>query len=328
MTSDAVPVSIPPRPELIPPPGLGPPPSSGVVLAVLASGSRGNCALLLGPPESTGERPAVLIDAGLSPKATFAALERAGVAPERLRAVMFTHLDHDHCHPGWSAPSPSQARLPRHVRVLVHRRHLGRAQRMMLNASRAEPFTESVVVDDWLNARVTMAGHDSLGVAVFAMRVADALLGWATDLGRPTSEVLEHLACLRDCGTLAIESNYCPERQMASARPEFLKQRIMGGAGHLSNQQTLQTVRQVRPVHAVLLHLSQQCNCPEAVRSLHEGSGVPITIASQDVPTPWLELAPAPAGVAGMPRGAAGGRAGGRAGWGGGQMALFEAPPG
>lgn len=298
--------------------------SRGPALCVLASGSRGNCALLLGPAEAGGERPAVLIDAGLSPKATFAALEQAGVAPERLRAVLFTHLDHDHCHPGWSAPSPAMARLPRHTRVLVHRRHMGRAQRMMLNGSRAEPFTESVVVDDWLTAEVTLAGHDSLGVAVFAMRVGGALLGWATDLGRPTSEVLEHLACLRDCGTLAIESNYCPERQMASARPEFLKQRIMGGAGHLSNQQTLAAVRQVRPVHAVLLHLSQQCNCPEAVRSLHEGSGVPITVASQDAPTPWLALAPAPAGVARVPRRVSATRAGGC----GGQLALFEPPPG
>ncbi len=66
-----------------------------------------------------------------------------------------------------------------------------------------------------------------------------ASLGFATDLGRPTDELVRRL---HGVGTLAIESNYCPVLQRESPRPGFLKARIMGGAGHMSNEQCAKTV--------------------------------------------------------------------------------------
>ena len=61
--------------------------------------------------------------------------------------------------------------------------------------------------------------------------------------------------------------------QRASARPDYLKRRIMDGHGHLSNAQAIELVRRLErdhgaPTHITLLHLSEQCNDPGLVRAL------------------------------------------------------------
>ena len=81
-----------------------------------------------------------------------------------------------------------------------------------------------------------------------------------------------------DLDVLALESNYDPRMQEQSDRPLYLKRRIMGGRGHLSNAQALGAIRQMLdrsakqtgnlPAHIVLLHRSRQCNCPDLVRRM------------------------------------------------------------
>jgi hypothetical protein len=94
--------------------------------------------------------------------------------------------------------------------------------------------------------------------------------------------------------------------QARSGRPEFLKRRITGGAGHLSNAQALAAVRQILdrsparwPDHIVLLHRSQQCNCPHLLRR-EFGRDVRVAprlvLAEPYARTEWLrrrEVAPA-----------------------------------
>jgi hypothetical protein len=101
---------------------------------------------------------------------------------------------------------------------------------------------------------------------------------------------------------LAVESNYCPRMQLASNRPQFLKDRIMGGAGHLSNQQSARLVRQVSPAsHVVLLHLSLLCNTPKVALQAHDwtqdADAPACTVANWDAPTAWIDIKPAPAGT-------------------------------
>src|ERR1700719_2365166 len=59
-------------------------------LAVLASSSSGNCALV------ATERTRLLIDAGLSRKETFERLEALGADPQSLSAILITHEHSDH----------------------------------------------------------------------------------------------------------------------------------------------------------------------------------------------------------------------------------------
>jgi phosphoribosyl 1,2-cyclic phosphodiesterase len=62
--------------------------------------------------------------------------------------------------------------------------------------------------------------------------------------------------------------------QRASGRSPYLIDRIMGGSGHLSNEQALEVaiaVDRAQPLSSLhLLHLSRQCNCPRLVARLYE----------------------------------------------------------
>ena len=301
--------------------GLGSPPHQitqfDPAICVLASGSLGNCTLLRVP--RAGARPLhVLIDLGLSPRRTFALLAERGVGPEDLDAVVFTHLDGDHCHLGWcgraeaaeggEGESAFPAALPRHVEVFVHRSHAGRGYRVGLNGGRLLTFRdEPFALRDGLVIEPKLNFHDSLGAAAFRVALGEAALGFATDLGRVTTELIEHL---RGVDTLAIESNYCPVLQAESDRPAFLKRRIMGGRGHLSNTESLEAVRAIGPGgHVVLLHLSRHCNRPDLARAGHDGAGYELILTSQEEPTPWVPVR----ATAGRARGAVRVGAGARA---------------
>ncbi len=261
---------------------------SHAAFCVLASGSRGNCTVL-----RAGGR-VILLDAGLSPRRTARLLHEVGLSLSRVTDIVLTHLDTDHCHAGWCAGAKGGG-APNAL-VHVHRGHRGRAERMGLLHRRSRLFDDAVRLDesrDGSHQRVRMtaaiASHDSLGVAAFRVRIDDdADLGYATDLGHVPGAIVEHL---RGVDALAFESNYCPELQLASDRPEFLKRRIMGGGGHLSNQECADAVRRIAPkpgAPVVLLHLSEECNTPERARAGFERSPWKVAVSNQHEPTGWI----------------------------------------
>lgn len=266
-----------------------PAPRVGVSLCVLASGSQGNCSVLVARPAPDAPRRVVLIDAGLSPRRTARLLIARGIRPDEVDDVVFTHLDTDHCHAGWAhAIRPGGWR----ARLRIHRRHLGRAERIGLLYSPAEPFDDRLRIGEGLHAESCLEAHDDLGVAalrfVAATAVGEAHVGYATDVGRVTNAMLD---LLRGVDMLAIESNYCPVMQAESDRPQFLKDRITGGAGHLSNQESADAARAVAPGESlVLLHLSRQCNTPVLARRAHAQTSAEPVITDQFEPTPWLPV--------------------------------------
>lgn len=279
------------------------PPADGARLCVLGSGSRANCAVL--HTRVNGIDSVCLIDLGFSPKATDRLLRQIGLSLDAVTAVLLTHLDSDHCHAGWNNPDA----LPRAASLFLHEGHLQRAYTRGLNGGRLQRFSGQrgrpgpafvACVSAGLTVHPLMTFHDDLGVAVFRIQLGEATLpdapalAYATDLGRVTDELIDHLrhdGALGGVDTLVIESNYCPKLQVASDRPEFLKRRVMGGRGHLSNHEALEAVEAIAPrEHVVLVHLSQQCNDPALVASLHEGCDYTLTISSQDAPTRWVPV--------------------------------------
>ncbi|GAB4554453.1 MAG: hypothetical protein Tsb0013_17090 [Phycisphaerales bacterium] len=254
-------------------------------LVVLASGSTGNCSVLI---HGEGKnRRITLIDAGLSPARTKRLLASLDLTVERVDEVVFTHLDADHAHKGWIKA------LPDHARFWMHKRHRSRAGRegflrRKTNVFEHEPFELARGV----RVTPTLLAHDQLGVAAFRFTWQGehgACLGYATDLGRVTSELVESL---RGVDILAIESNYCPIMQHASDRPAFLKERIMNGAGHLSNEECKGAVSAIGPRReVVLLHLSRQCNTPELAARYHAGQPYRVTVSGPDAPTRPIQMA-------------------------------------
>jgi hypothetical protein len=136
-------------------------------LCVLASGSRGNCSVLVVPrtPGSRLNRTVVLIDCGLSPARTKVLLARRGIEQWEVDSVLLTLLVRDLAHPGWfrgATQATGRAGGQEESRngggwnhtVRMHRRHLGRAERAGLLGRRTEPFDDRVVAAELLQAGV------------------------------------------------------------------------------------------------------------------------------------------------------------------------------
>ena len=262
-----------------------------ISFCVLGSGSGGNCTLLR-LTAGDGCRH-VLIDAGLSPRKTTARLAGLGVCLEDIDDILLTHVDTDHLHAGWI-----DADEPPPVTFRAHHRHIGRLILAGIPVSRTAAFDDSFELDASTRVETTMLPHDQLGSSGFVIDHAGVRLGFATDLGRVDASLVNRFVRL---DALAIESNYDPALQRASARPAALKKRIMGGLGHLSNEQALEAVLRMDQAshlaHVVLLHLSRQCNSPRIVHRLYAQRAPHLlgrlTITNQREPTPLLHVAPA-----------------------------------
>ena len=267
-------------------------------ICVLGSGSAGNSTLV----RVGGE--AILIDAGFGPRAIGKRLKAAGAELDEVRAVLLTHLDTDHFRPTWV-----RALVRRGITAYCHRRRLHQLYQIaaaaapelsayelqslgLFRALNGETFKLPLESAAAVNA-VDLA-HDRAGTSGFVIDTPDGRLGYATDLGRVPDDFA---ATFGEVDVLALESNYDPQMQVASARPYFLKRRIMGGAGHLSNHEAFDAVRGVvdrsprPPRHIVLLHLSRDCNDPRIVHetfAAHPAIAPRLCIASQHEPTPWL----------------------------------------
>ncbi|MBL8745892.1 MAG: MBL fold metallo-hydrolase [Phycisphaerae bacterium] len=248
--------------------------ASPTAFCVLASSSSGNCSALI-----HGEgllRRVTLIDCGLSPRRTRLLLARMGLDFSAIDDILVTHLDGDHFYSGWIKA------LPRHTWLHIHARHLRRAAHAGVDMSRVTAFEDPFTLRCGVHVRPTVLSHDEWGVVAFRLDVRGVSLGYATDLGRASASLIK---AMQGVDVLAIESNYCRRMQVESDRPEQLKERIMGGFGHLSNEECAAAVRKIQPRdHVVLLHLSRQCNSPETAAAHHAGAGYRLTVADAEWP--------------------------------------------
>ncbi|MGD9791602.1 MAG: MBL fold metallo-hydrolase [Phycisphaerales bacterium] len=252
-------------------------------LCVLASSSSGNCSVVR--VTRHGVARLTLIDCGLSPRRTKRILETLGHTLDDLDAVVTTHLDDDHACPSWGGRS-----LPESVAVHVHKRHARAAERRGFFSRRGGVFDARCDLPNGITLSSVLGNHDEHGTAVLRLSFdgLDGDLGYATDIGRATTAITTHLSGVR---VLAMESNYCPNLEQSSPRPEIVKRRVMGGFGHLSNLECAEAAASIAPEHLILLHLSRQCNVPELAASYHDGRAYRVTIATPSVPTPWIEIA-------------------------------------
>ena len=254
-------------------------------ICILASGSAGNCTVVRAHADHGGEAGGVmLIDAGIGPRIAEQRMAGSGTKLADIRAICLTHLDADHFRSSWL-----RFVTMNRVKVYCNAQRIGELRRRVRYVYETDPdapveaFCAQLVGfgDEafeplaGVTVRAIPFAHDEAGSHGFVVECGQRRLGWATDLGKVPEHLIEGFA---DLDILALESNYDPGMQLASARPWFLKQRIMGGRGHLSNEQALEAIRKIfqkaeaqrgkLPAHVVLLHRSRECNCPRLVRKL------------------------------------------------------------
>lgn len=238
-----------------------------------------------------------LIDIGIGPRSAAGRMAGTGVLPDQIRAICLTHLDRDHFNPNWLRTIRKQG-----IALYCHQ-SCARAIRSQTRSgelgSLLHPFDGAGFEPlEGLHFHPIALEHDQSGSHGFVVEGFGARIGYATDLGRVPDRLLE---CFCDLDVLGLESNYDPQMQLNSNRPWFLKERIMSGQGHLSNQQAFDAICAILdrcqkigarlPAHIVLLHRSRECNCPRRMRELFRRDpriAPRLLIAEQSSRTGWL----------------------------------------
>lgn len=253
----------------------------------LGSGSRGNCVLV------TSGETAVLVDAGFSGRELARRLERVGVEPERIAAVVVTHEHRDH-----TAGAGVAARRwgwPLHLTRATAQgcTTLLRGEEPLVVHARDAAFEIGEIA-----VRLVPTCHDAGDPVAVHLTCArsGARLGVATDIGRATAPVR---AAFRDCDFLVLEANH-DEVSLREARyPWSVKQRIGGSRGHLSNRLAAELAAELHHARLggiLLAHLSRECNDAalahgEVERSLgrlrFRGR---LDVAEQDEPSEWYDV--------------------------------------
>lgn len=230
----------------------------------LASGSKGN-SIYVG-----SQRTKLLIDAGLSAKATKERLSLINVDLGDIDAILITHEHTDHI---------------LGLKMLAYKMGIpvfanGETAKGIVNCFQGSPkfkiFStgETFEFGD-MEIHPFSIQHDTLDPVAFTIKIDSLKLGFCADLGFASTLVQNQL---RNCDYLYLEANHEPSMVHASARPMVYKQRVLSRTGHLSNEacgQLLSEVAHPKLKHVHLAHLSSECNSKEKALSVVQSHLIP-----------------------------------------------------
>lgn len=250
----------------------------------LGSGSAGNGTVV--EARSGGVAHRLLVDCGFGPRQLAQRLARAGLACSDLDGIFITHEHSDHvgCSVAlarqhaialWMSPGTYAAIGSPPLGALLHLVQDG--DTIDLGTLEARPFTVPHDAREPLQLRCSDGQHH---------------VGLATDFGHASDHLLAQLA---GCHALLLEANHDPELLARSAYPPFLKRRVGGDWGHLSNDAAgaiLAALAHPGLKRVVAAHLSERNNRPELVRERFACSlgweQDAIVIAHQHTGTSWI----------------------------------------
>lgn len=240
-------------------------------ISSLNTGSNGNCFYI------GNDNEAVLIDVGLSCKETELRMQRLNLSMNKVKAIFISHEHSDHIRglpiitkkyqlPVYITPSTllsGKQQLPQHL----------------LNTF----IAYSPVQLGELEIIAFPKKHDAAEPHSFIIRGNGVTVGVFTDIGQHCDHVISNF---KQCHAVFLEANYDEEMLNTGRYPYYLKNRIRGGNGHLSNSQALDLFKTHKPAHLshlLLSHLSKDNNCPHLVQRLfnEHANGTAIIVASR-----------------------------------------------
>lgn len=258
-------------------------------VAVLASGSKGNSVVVRTMHTS------LLVDAGVSRKRIFDALQQLSLQPSQLSAILVSHEHSDHI--GGIPVIAKQVHTPVHMTEPTWRACASRLGPLAAEVVHFCPGTAFTVGD--IVVTPFSASHDAVDGCHFLLAPVDQperRLAVVTDAGFLTNLLVTKL---HGVSTLVLESNHDLRMLMDGPYPWDLKQRIRGRQGHLSNDQAVGLIGQIMHPglrNLILAHLSEINNTPELARAtmrqyldeVRLDTG--LYIASQYESTPLIEV--------------------------------------
>jgi phosphoribosyl 1,2-cyclic phosphodiesterase len=252
----------------------------------IASGSSGNAYLI------RAEGTTVLVECGISIGRITRFLRRLGISPHDLTGVLLTHDHSDHTR------SARQLSDTYQVPVFATEGTLGCASLRDAPLARPVGAERPFRVGD-LDVRAFRVPHDAYEPVGFRITAQAATVTVTTDLGFVPVEVQRHL---HDNDLLILEANHDVGMLQTGPYPAFLKRRVLGRHGHLSNLATAEALAACRdrvPAQVWLAHLSPVNNRPPvalaAVSGHLQAAGLGhVTVQVADRHRPSLHWTAAP----------------------------------
>lgn len=239
--------------------------------ASINSGSNGNCYYV------GNSTDAVLIDVGIHCSEVEERMANLKLDIKKVKAIFISHEHTDHIRGAYKLATKYQ--LP----VYLSLGTLTASNYDLKQASTKYISHEMTVEIGSLKVIPFSKIHDAADPFSFTIEFEGTKVAVITDIGNACHHVKKHIS---ECDAAILEANYDKEMLVKGKYPFYLKERIAGGEGHISNTQALDlflNYRSSKLKHLILGHLSKENNKPEIVARLfskHAGN-CKVDIASR-----------------------------------------------
>lgn len=249
-------------------------------LKTIASGSKGNCSLIL------CDETRFIIDMGISFLALKRSLEELNLSFPSFTGILITHNHSDHVK-GLSA-------LLKYTNLDVYipeEMYDGLSDKVPKD--RCHFITDTFTIND-VSIELLHTSHDAPYSVGYIITHKNKSIAYITDTGYINRKILAKM--LRKDAYL-IESNHDEAMLMDGPYPRFLKERVISDHGHLSNRTTAKYLKDLvgdNTKYIILAHLSEKNNTEElalqALEEEHISKDITVLVAHQQEESPLIEV--------------------------------------
>lgn len=247
---------------------------------VVASGSKGNCTIILCKDTN------LIIDMGISYLTLKRRLEENSLSFNIFDGILITHCHKDHIN--------GLASLLKHTNLKAYiPREMYDSLKEILPVSKCNFIDDKFTIND-TNIELIHTSHDAPYSVGFIITNKEKSMVYVTDTGYINRKYLNRMT---QKDIYVIESNHDEVMLMDGPYPRFLKERVISDRGHLSNNTTAKYLRKIigqNTKYIILAHLSEVNNTEdlamEASRKEIPDQNIKIIIAKQHEPIPMIEV--------------------------------------
>ncbi|MFU0826570.1 MAG: Phosphoribosyl 1,2-cyclic phosphodiesterase [Lachnoclostridium sp.] len=262
-------------------------------LCSIASGSSGNCTFV------GSKQTKLLVDAGISGKRIENGLNSIEISLQDIQGVLITHEHSDHIQGlgvlarRYHIPIYGTAET---INSILKMRSLGNIPQELLHyVVPDQPF----LIND-ITVEPFSISHDAANPVCYTFQAEGHKIGMATDLGKYDDYIIKKL---EGSEILLMEANHDVNMLLVGGYPYYLKQRILGDRGHLSNDNSAKLICKLfhkKLKYITLAHLSKENNYEElayeTVRAElsnivdDRSSGAILSVARRDMVSEMLSI--------------------------------------
>lgn len=222
-------------------------------ICVLASGSEGNVTYV------ETETHKILLDLGTTTKYIKEKLSELSVAIEDIDHILITHVHDDHT-------KALKSFIKKYTPTICVSPKMYNELEVLKDYEKIILYDENIFLDE-LTIDIIKTSHDTSDSRSFILTCGEKSVVYLTDTGFINQK---YFSKLQNRSVYLFESNHDIEMLLNGPYPRWLKERVMGPYGHLSNKDSsiyLAKIIGESTNKIILIHLSQKNNTEERALS-------------------------------------------------------------